>query len=305
MRTTLLFVCTIIISQGAFGAGQDRAPVIDVHIHPYSEYRYSPEVPFNGEIVSYPRPESIEAVDQEMLQVLRRFNVVRAIVSGDTVDEVRRLRNKAPLNIVPALLVSDDTQVRMMREAARQGDLEVIGEMYFQYSGFGPDDSVYAPYFKLAEELDIPVAIHMGPGYPGVATDQPTFSVNAGDPLLLEDVVKRYPKLRIQVAHAGWPYLDRMIAIMFTYPQVYVDIGHINVLLARSGIQRYLKGLVEAGLGKRIMFASDGQHANVAEEYQVAIDSILKSAFLSEAQQRDILCFNAARFMRWDEAICE
>jgi hypothetical protein len=47
----------------------------------------------------------------------------------------------------------------------------------------------------------------------------------------------RHPRLRVFVMHAGWPYLDDMIALLATYPQVHVDIAVLGwVSPAQSSI---------------------------------------------------------------------
>jgi predicted TIM-barrel fold metal-dependent hydrolase len=51
--------------------------------------------------------------------------------------------------------------------------------------------------------------------------------------------------------------LDDMLAVMWTHPRVYVDVGVIDYALPRPEFHRYLRVLVEAGFGKRIMFGSD------------------------------------------------
>ena len=58
--------------------------------------------------------------------------------------------------------------------------------------GTSPNDRRMDPYWQLAEGLDIPVGIHMGPGPPGAAYESsvapfksPAFSMAAGGPLLL------------------------------------------------------------------------------------------------------------------------
>jgi predicted TIM-barrel fold metal-dependent hydrolase len=72
------------------------------------------------------------------------------------------------------------------------------------------------PLYALAEELDVPIALHMHPGPPGAP--YPPFSMMemraaSGHPLLLEDTLVRHPKLRLYVKHAGWPFRDEMKAL--------------------------------------------------------------------------------------------
>jgi predicted TIM-barrel fold metal-dependent hydrolase len=60
-----------------------------------------------------------------------------------------------------------------------------------------------------------------------------------------------------------------------------------------------LRGLVEQGMGKRILFGSD--------DFQLGdcIESIESASFLTEEQKADILCGNAARFFRLDaDGVC-
>ena len=91
--------------------------------------------------------------------------------------------------------------------------------MLTQYEGVSPADPRLESYWALAEELDLPVAIHMGPGPPGAAyLGSPKYRMSLGDPLLLEPVLARHPKLRLYVMHAGWPMIDRMIALMYELP---------------------------------------------------------------------------------------
>ena len=112
--------------------------------------------------------------------------------------------------------------------------------------------------FALAEELDIPVSIHIGLSKPGIAYDaSPKYRAALSNPLLLEEVLIRHPKLRIYVMHAGWPMSDQMVGLMWAHPQVYVDTGAIDWALPRKEFHAYLRRLVEAGFGKRIMFGSD------------------------------------------------
>jgi predicted TIM-barrel fold metal-dependent hydrolase len=106
------------------------------------------------------------------------------------------------------------------------------GELGFAYAGLRPDDPSLEPYFALAEEFDMPVAIHMAGGGLG---DVPAFRVRLGDPLLLEDVLARHPKLRVNLMHAGLPFLEGTLAIMRRYPEVFADLSKISDANASGG----------------------------------------------------------------------
>ena len=61
----------------------------------------------------------------------------------------------------------------------------------------------------------------------------------------------------------------------------------------------YLKRLVEAGFGKRIMWGSDAMIW--PDVIPVAIEAVESADFLDEDQKRDIFYNNAARFLRLSE----
>ena len=41
----------------------------------------------------------------------------------------------------------------------------------------------------------------------------------------MEEALNRYPKLRLNLMHAGWPYLDDTLSILFHYPQTNADLA--------------------------------------------------------------------------------
>ena len=91
-----------------------------------------------------------------------------------------------------------------------------------------------------------------------------------------------------------------MMALLYAHPHVYVDTGGLqDRIVPRAGYYRYLHALVENGFSKRIMFASD-----FPDRIAMGIDAIVAADFLSAEQKADILCNNAARFLRLEAAIC-
>ncbi len=198
--------------------------------------------------------------------------------------------------------------IRWLRSEIEAGRIRAFGELSPQYLGMSPNDPRLDPYWDLAEEFDLPVAVHMGPGPQGAAYDSspvpfksPNYRMALGDPLILEEVLLRHKKLRLWVMHAGWPRLDEMIALLYAHPNVYVDVAALSAerLVPRISYYQFLQRLVDAGFSKRIMFGSD-----FPDQVDVGVTAILQADFLSEGQKGDILCNNAARFMRFNLSIC-
>jgi hypothetical protein len=102
--------------------------------------------------------------------------------------------------------------------------------------------------------------------------------------------------LRVYLENASWPFLEEVTALMYQYPAVYADISTILHVTPRPVALKYLRGLLESGLGKRIMFGSD--QMIWPEVIDVAVDVIQSADFLSAEQKADIFYNNAARFLR-------
>jgi predicted TIM-barrel fold metal-dependent hydrolase len=256
-----------------------------------------------------------EELMRRTLAALERYNV-RAITSGRwNLELVHKWRTAAPDRIIPAANFSRpgrDPQgrplyrpVAELRQLVAERKLAVFAEVAPQYDGTSPADPALEPYFALAEELEIPIGLHMGEGPVGGRNLEgfSAYRVRMGDPLLLEDVLVRHPKLRVYVMHYGSPFVDNMIAMLFSYPQVYVDVAQNDWGFPRKHFHAQLRRLVEAGFGKRILFGSD--QILWPDTIGLAIETIEAADFLTEEQKRDIFCRNAARFLRLDEKSCD
>ena len=287
-------------------------PIIDMHLHAKDAQdppgRLCLPVTVYGLIdpaCSEPllSPLTNEQMVERTVGILKSRNVF-GVISGYTLEIVRRFQKAAPGRLIPAYDLRLDREGTLSPDALRRhveaGDFRVLGEISNQYAGIAPDDERMEPYWQLAEELDIPVALHLGEAYPGAPyLDSPNYRVRLGRPLLLEEVLIRHPKLRIYVMHYGSPLVDEMLAILQTYPQVYIDIGGNTWPYPREFFYAQLRKLIDAGFGKRIMFGSDQMWWPDLIETSIAI--LEQCPFLTEDQKRDIFYNNAARFLRLTE----
>jgi predicted TIM-barrel fold metal-dependent hydrolase len=249
--------------------------------------------------------EAIEAYIAEM----DRYNIVLAVGSGQ-LEMVKEMKAHVLNRFIGGIEFPKYTSpvnkrmekwpsLNELRILYESGQLKIMGEITAQYAGVAPNDPKLEPYFALAEELDIPVCLHTGFGPPmSPYMGDPNFRMRHGNPLLLEDVLVKHPRLRIYIAHGGYPNLSETIALMLMYRQVYMDISAINWLLTREEFHAYLQRLMQARLGKRIMFGTD--QMIWPDAVGMSVDAIESATFLTEAQKRDIFFENAARFLRLD-----
>jgi predicted TIM-barrel fold metal-dependent hydrolase len=187
----------------------------------------------------------------------------------------------------------------MLNIAFTRDGFKVMGEIGLQYQGTSPSDMSVDSYFALAEKLDVPVAIHMGTGGSGRANvAMPAFRGSAGNPLLLEELLARHPRLRVQVMHAGYPMIDNMLTLLQANSHVYVDIAGLIWSYPLKEVNRYIQRIVEAGFEDRVMFGTDQLAWPGLMAYSIGI--VQNADYLTSEQKRDILYNNAARFLRLD-----
>jgi len=284
------------------GADSARPPIIDMHLHAYPlDERAAPAV---NVVTGQPSAARTTADLRDMtLAELERYNIVKAMASGppETVSEWREV---APDRIIVGAWVDETSplpDLDGLRAEMRAGRVHVLGELILQMRGMAPNDARLEPYYALAEEMDIPVGIHTGVGPERTPYEPccPNFRVSLGNPVLVEEVLIRHPRLRIYLMHGGWPYLQETKAILSVYPQVYVDLATIDWIIPREEFHSYLRELIQAGFGKRLLFGSD--QMVWPEAIGMAVEGIESAAFLTEEGKRDIFYNNAMRFLRLDE----
>lgn len=316
----LLFGASVSLSQN----GPDKPPrVLDVHVHAMDANfpGISPMCPNTSKFTASD-PKDKEApfgwvkedcspmlypakpgeYMKDVIAEMNRLNVT-AVVFGDPAS-VDKWKTAAPGRVIPGTAfqgVQPGSRVPIdeLREDFTKKGFKVMGEIGLQYEGISPSDTSVDQYFALAEELDIPVAIHMGTGGSGRANiTSPKFRGSMGNPLLLEELLARHPKLRVQVMHAGYPMIDNMLTLLQANSHVYVDVAGLIWSYPLKEVNRYIQRLVDAGFEDRVMFGTDQLIWPGLMAYSISI--IQNADYLTPPQKRDILYNNAARFLRLD-----
>ena len=262
--------------------------------HPKSDTAWYP--------AKFKRPASSEELMQQSIMLMDKYNIVRGVASGDP-NTVKKWESSAPGRFIPGYETWESfnpEHITRLTQLIQSGDVKVLAEIVTQYEGIGASDLEMEPLYQLAEQFDLPVGIHMGPGPAGIAYRE-KYRSRLSSPLLLEEALVRHPKLRIYVMHAGWPMLDDMVAMLYAYPNLYVDIAVIDWYVPRKEFYTYLKRLVDAGFSDRIMFGSD--QMQWPQAIAAAVETIESADFLTEQQKRDIFYNNAVRFFKLGNSI--
>ncbi len=281
-------------------------PVIDMHFHAWP---YGADGPPD-------HPKNI-AVMNKAIDGLKKYNVVLATASGPQAF-LQRWSLEAPERLLlgPVLPCeggvnpnwyqyqcyengAEFPDLAWLRAQYENGAYQVMGEIYTQYAGMSYADPRMDPYYELAQELGIPVAFHTHSAPPLTASRCcPNFRISFGNPLMLEEVLVKYPRLKVQIMHANPLVYPMVLDLMAQYPKVYVELSPFQRIMQREKFHRLLKAFKEAGVLSRVMFGTDG------DDHGDAIEAYRSADFLTAGELEGILCKNAARFLRRRSA-CE
>jgi uncharacterized protein len=113
-----------------------------------------------------------EDLMRRTLAILKTRNVTVAVTDG-SLEVMEKWKQASEGRIFPALPFDPESgkpSVDELRQLAKSRRVMAFAEISSQYEGIAATDPRMEPYFALAEELDIPVGIHMGPGPPGAPT---------------------------------------------------------------------------------------------------------------------------------------
>jgi predicted TIM-barrel fold metal-dependent hydrolase len=303
MKRFLIALAFLPASASAQSTELYRGPIIDVHLHAHT--RESLAQPLPNPATGEMSPKTPEEHMTRSLEIMKERNVVLGIVSGSSVAAVDPWDAAAPDRIMKGIGVDDPSQFMKAEELDRlfrEKRLDAFGEVAAQYAGYSPSDPAFDAYWAVAAKHGVPVGIHTGGGPPGTPyTCCPKFRLTLGDPLLLEDALVKFPKLKVFVMHAGGFFPEHALMLMTMYRHVYVDIGALSwTPIAGDLLEPFLREVKRRRMLDRVMFGSD--QMQWPEAIALAIDRVNRLDFLTIEEKQDIFYDNAAKFLELSAA---
>lgn len=298
MRLLYTIATCLFLLAATSKTGPPPRKIIDVHFHAHLSTDFEKVMP-NPVTGNPPKWKTDEEFVSVMLGALKDNNVVKVIASG-SLARLKDFQTMNPERVIPALNYPDNQNNPLPDTASfiryfNEKKFLVFGELALQYEGKTLADPEFEPYLVICERLGIPVALHTGMGPPNTPyTCCPKFRTYLGNPQLIEEVLIKHPKMKIQLMHMGFPWLQETKAILNVYPQVYADISAVNWRRPIADFYSYFKSLIDAGYGKRLMYGSD--QGAWSDAIALSIKNVENAPFLSEEQKQDIFYNNAARF---------
>lgn len=155
----------------------------------------------------------------------------------------------------------------------------VIVEPGFNFQPLLPNDDGIYPIYEKCEKNNIPVLISCG-GYTA-----PSYEFHK--PCYIEDVAKTFPKLKISLGHAAWPWTTEIAHVTFKYDNLYISPD--LYLMNAPGSQDYIAA-ANYFIPEKILYGSAYPVAGMKDAIE------LHKRLISEMYIDDVLGNNAARF---------
>ena len=119
-----------------------------------------------------------------------------------------------------------------------------------------PSDPVMEPIYAICEQYNRPIIFHAGLSW------EPDTLTSYCQPLAFETVAAKYPRLRICLAHFGWPWVRETAMLMMKYPNVYADTGALYFDNAKEFYTQMLTRdipitRIDRSLRHQVMFGSN------------------------------------------------
>ena len=151
------------------------------------------------------------------------------------------------------------------------------------------NDEILFPTLEVANKYKLPVLFHSG--YPPPGTPKNVLSYS--NPILIDEFINSFPKVKVIIAHMGYPWVDNALALAVQYTNVYLDVSNLTYMmpLRLRDFLIYAKDLI--GLDK-ILFGSDGF---VPEMIEIAVNYFEDIDFLSSDEVEKIMGKNAQKIL--------
>lgn len=198
-------------------------------------------------------------------------------------DYVAEFCSKSP-RLIPFASINPYTSTRPAEELERlvrdQGFRGL--KLYPTYQHYYPNDAHIYPLYAKAQELGIPVSLHIGSSLFAGAR------LKYGDPIYMDDVAVDFPDLVLLMCHSGRPiWYDKAFALARLHENLYMEVAG----LPPQRLLDYFPGLEP--LAHKVIYGSDWPGVPTIKENIQAV----KSLDISEDSKRKILGENAARLL--------
>ena len=139
-------------------------------------------------------------------------------------------------------------------------------KIYLGYDQIWPTDKKLNTIYNLCQKYDYPVIFHTGLFYPSAGA-----LLKYAHPLPIDELAVKRPKLKIIIAHSGYPWTREAAAVVYKNDHVYADLSGFLEFesLTPFNIKHFTSVVMEmrgiAGTLKKFLFGTDFPLASHAD----------------------------------------
>jgi len=133
------------------------------------------------------------------------------------------------------------------------------------YQHFAPDDRRIWPLYSRIQELGLPIMWHQGATY--LAKKGP---IEEARPIRLDKVASSFPRIKMILAHFGYPWAGEAVAMLRKHENLYTD---VSVLSMRPWfLYNAMIAALEYGAEDKVLLGSDYPAATARQTVQALCD---------------------------------
>lgn len=207
-------------------------------------------------------------------------------------DEIRTLVNLAPDRLIGFAAIDPfrEDAIEELERAFTELNLKGL-KLHPSRQRFYPMDERLEPIYMMCEKYNRPIIFHSG-----LSWEPHTLSKYAR-PVEFEELAEKHPKLRICLAHFGWPWVQETAMLMVKYPNVYADTSLLYFDSAKEFFTRIFTQdipvtWIDRSLRHQVMFGSNNPRFE-----QIRMSQALEEIGLRESTLELIRSGNAIDFL--------
>lgn len=172
-------------------------------------------------------------------------------------EEVKKLVDMAPDKFIGFASVDPHDPEAAEKLEKAFTDLALCGlKLHPGRQHFYPSDESMNPLYDICEKYNKPIVFHSGMSW------EPDTLTKYCRPDNFEELAAKRPKLRICLAHFGWPWCRETAMLLLKYPNVYTDTGALYFDCAQEFFEQMLTKdvpvtWIDRSLRHQIMFGSN------------------------------------------------
>lgn len=174
--------------------------------------------------------------------------------NGWVAEQVEKFPDRLYLeaNVGPILWRGVKNAIWEMKYLVNERNAKLV--KIYQPEDIGPlNDPAMWPFYEAAQELGIPLTIHLGQAW--VPPGKGKYCL----PIQMDDVLIDFPELKVIAYHIGWPYVDELIGLAMKHINLYIGISVLLGWFTNSPYRGYhmLGDIVQTCGAHKIIFVAE------------------------------------------------